>query len=318
MSILKTLAAVLTIGGLVAVGWVIGRTPTPTPEGTEPIAQPDLSKQWVVTPARAKFLVENGATWLDARPSRLLRYRRLRGAVAIRWQDFSQLRALDRGKLLDDDAQLQAKLRQLGIFNDRAVVVMGDPIDGWGEEGRIVWMLRVLGHDLAVMVDGGARALEALDVTVPSPVSAVGDFEVRRTERWSIDRETLQARLRSIEPSIVVVDARERREYFGETPYGEVRGGHVPGAKHLHYRTLLNGQGSLRDRTEIRSILTEMGVTSETEVVAYCTGGVRSGWLTAVWVDLGYNVRNYAGSMWEWSALPNGEYPLVSDKVKQP
>jgi len=36
--------------------------------------------------------------------------------------------------------------------------------------------------------------------------------------------------------------------------------------------------------------------------------------LVAVLRDLGYtSVRNYAGSMWEWSSLPAAEYPLETD-----
>ena len=41
------------------------------------------------------------------------------------------------------------------------------------------------------------------------------------------------------------------------------------------------------------------------------SGGVRSAWLVVVLMDLSFaHARNYAGSMWEWSALPSDQYPL--------
>ncbi len=46
------------------------------------------------------------------------------------------------------------------------------------------------------------------------------------------------------------------------------------------------------------------------EVVSYCTGGVRAAFVTVLLNDAGIAARNYAGSMWEWSAAPADGYPL--------
>ena len=261
----------------------------------------DLSEHWIVSADRARGLIEAGATLLDARSSR---FPPIPGAVPLRWQDFSQPDNPDRGKLLPDDRLLTEKLQALGIFNHRPVVAIGDPIRGWGEEGRIVWMLRSLGHLQAVFVDGGAAALAQLDVKATK--SSAGDFTIERREVWSIDRETLYQGLER--ENWVVIDTREPREYAGETPYGETRGGRIPGAVHLYYKTLMDDRGKLFDRPTILSVLRERGITPESRAIAYCTGGVRSAWLTAVLVDLGFEVQNYPGSMWEWSA--DGEFPM--------
>ena len=129
------------------------------------------------------------------------------------------------------------------------------------------------------------------------------------TSRFEIRKEELKDRLGN--PNLVVLDVREPREYEGKTPYGESRGGHVPGAQHIWYKDLIGKDGKLLPRAEIEKVLAGKGVTRETEVVAYCTGGIRSGWFTNLLNDLGYKARNYAGSMWEWSAQPAAEYPLV-------
>jgi thiosulfate/3-mercaptopyruvate sulfurtransferase len=69
--------------------------------------------------------------------------------------------------------------------------------------------------------------------------------------------------------------------------------------------------GKLLPEAKLWKVLKSRGVTPDKQVVAYCTGGVRSAWLVAVLAELGYqNVANYAGSMWEWSAQSADEYPL--------
>lgn len=307
----------LAVLGTLAVMWTLWRSqprrpkPTPTPS----VELPDLRQTWIVSPLQAKRLIETGATWLDARQFPLPRYRRIRGAHPVRWQDFARDTDPYRGQLRPVE-DLQASLQQLGIDGDRPVVVMGDPQGGWGEEGRIVWMLRSLGHEAAVFVDGGMRGLEQVGLPVsPQPATPGvrrGNFQPRPTDAYRMRLEQLQQRLG--DRALTILDSREPREYQGATPYGESRGGCVPGAIALYYRQLLREDGFLKPEAEIRQILADKGVQGE-EVVAYCTGGVRSAWLVAVLQSLDAprfrGVYNYPGSMWEWSSRPASDCPLV-------
>ena len=66
------------------------------------------------------------------------------------------------------------------------------------------------------------------------------------------------------------------------------------------------------DYVDFAHRLKKAGIPSNKQVVVYCTGGVRSGWLVMLLADLGYkDARNYAGSMWEWAARPAKDYPLT-------
>lgn len=264
--------------------------------------------RWIVDAAEAKQLIDQGATLLD---TRRLALTRLQGAIYIDWQQFSPEGTATRGRLLEETALMTQKLQSLGISNQKPVVVYANPPGGWGEDGRIVWMLRTLGHSQAVMVDGGFDALIAANVPVQqvrSNAVAPGDFVVSRNSTWEIQRDELRAE--QGQENVVVIDTREPREFAGKTPYGEQRGGHVPGAISLYFKQLLDEDGKLLPPQEIRAQLKAAGVSLNTQVVVYCTGGIRSGWLASVLVTLGYQVRNYAGSMWEWSAEPAGTYPL--------
>lgn len=271
----------------------------------------DEPAAWVVTADAARSLVEGGALVVDARERSWFGRSDLPGSVPVAWTELSQPRLPDKGRLLADDAALQARLRALGVSRDRPVVVVGEPPRGWGEDARIAWTLRTLGHPGAVIVDGGAAALLQHGPLRIAPARPPGDFVVTRSSRWDIGKDELKARLGK--PGLVVFDVREPREYAGDTPYGEARGGHLAGAKPLHFRELMDANGRLLPRAQIEQRLAQAGATTDSEIVSYCTGGIRSAWFTAVLTDLGYRARNYSGSIWEWAAAPAADHPLRRD-----
>lgn len=268
-------------------------------------------RDWIVTPKAAYQLIEQGALVLDARGEDLKEDDKLANAVAVTWQDLSEPNLPTKGRLIGDPKVLNQKLQALGISKNRAIVVVGDPLKGWGEDGRIAWTLRTLGHGKVVIADGGLPAIRNEGPLHIQPAKVPGDFAVQPTAKWEIRKEEIRAHLPKKDLSIL--DVREPREYGGKTPYGESRGGHVPGAQGLWYKDLIGKNGKLLPRAEIERVLASKGVTRDREVVAYCTGGIRSGWFTVLLNDLGYKTRNYAGSMWEWSAQSPAEYPLVDN-----
>ena len=266
-----------------------------------------LANRWIASADEARSLIEQGATVLDARSG--LHVGRIEGAVPISWKDFSPTGATTRGNLLADDAQLIEQLQAHGISSDRPVVVFGNPPRGWGEDGRIVWMLRSLGHTQAVMVNGGFQALMDSGAPISAAVAAADStFVIHRLAQWSIEKDALKSQLGA--ENLVIIDTREPREFAGSTPYGEQRGGHVPGAVHLYFKALLDEQGKLLPHETILNKLEALNITQDKQIVVYCTGGIRSGWLVAILTTMGFRAQNYAGSMWEWSAEPASEYPL--------
>ncbi len=285
----------------------------------------DWHRTWVVSSSEAIALLEQPNTiLLDARGLSRRVLTHIAGAIPVHWRSFSQPEASHQGNLLPyrDPIHRQAleqKIGNLGVSEQTIVLVYGEPLHGWGEEGRIVWMLKTLGHSSVALIDGGINALitSGLETSVlpsyqtPTP----RQFQIRVHSDWSATheqvRDILAASKEPFEDSHVsLVDTREAREYLGETPYGERRGGHIPGAVHIHFKQLMSENGQLKSSEEIQNMLQVHNISPESEVIAYCTGGIRSALFVSVLNNLGYVAKNYAGSMWEWSSLPEDEYPL--------
>jgi thiosulfate/3-mercaptopyruvate sulfurtransferase len=288
-----------------------------------PATAPYTSQRgWIISPKEAMTRIAKGAVVWDTREAKDYNKGHIKGALHTTWQHFSQSKAPNQGKLLTSDSTLNSKIRALGISPNTDLIVYANPAQGWGEEGRIVWMMRSFGHTKAVFVDGGYQALldaGAAKSTNKPPAPKAGTFVIKRNATWSVDRPQLQSLVskKSFASSMVLVDTRELREYQGGTPYGESRGGHVPEAKHLYFKDLVNAVGKLLPRATLLSRLAQKGIVPSKPVVAYCTGGIRSGWFVALLYDLGFkDVKNYAGSMWEWASQPANSHPLVKSTTK--
>jgi thiosulfate/3-mercaptopyruvate sulfurtransferase len=84
---------------------------------------------------------------------------------------------------------------------------------------------------------------------------------------------------------------------------GVLRGGHVPGAASVPWKTAVNENATFKSAEELRRIYEAgAGLNPGDDVIAYCRIGERSShtWFVLTYL-LGYkNVRNYDGSWTEW------------------
>jgi|JI10StandDraft_1071094.scaffolds.fasta_scaffold19481_8 thiosulfate/3-mercaptopyruvate sulfurtransferase len=279
----------------------------------------DLKESWVISAAQAISLIENKAILLDARDEKLRLSSPRKNAVVIDWLSLSQTEPNLKGRLKSSKEILDS-IEKIGINLNTVVIVLGDPLSGWGEEGRIVWSLRSLGHKHSYFVDGGVQALEAFEkiatkenTKINLEVKSDSNTVFQPTEKFSTDVDKVKESLKQ-EKGYSFIDAREEREFKGETPYGEQRGGHLPNAKWIYYKSFLTTDGFIKTKEDVLSLLSSKGISPNDRITSYCTGGVRSAWLTSVLVSYGLEANNYAGSMWEWSSLNKKDYPLVLEK----
>lgn len=166
---------------------------------------------------------------------------------------------------------------------------------------RLVWMLRAIGQDAAVL-SGGLAAwdgpLEAGEVRrpqvartpVPWPAELLADADEVATLAGSADA--------------VVVDARAPARFRGESEPIDAVAGHVPGARNLPTAELMDAEGRLVGDTAIRTRADELGVGQAREVVAYCGSGVTACFDLLALESVGIRGRLYPGSWSAWSGDP--------------
>lgn len=269
-----------------------------------------------LSPEQASAMLQEGAVALDARGGEAWASGHLPRSAPLAWTSLRDGLLRD-GRLTDDGGRLREALAAAGVGSRTAVIVYDAGREGWGEAGRIWWTLDYLGHDQVYLLDGGLPAWSGAGLPTEAGTTSPprGDFQPRpRPERRATLEEVEDAvRTCSAGPcSTLFWDTREGREFAGATPYGEPRGGHLPGAVHLWYADLTDGTGRLLPDERLKARMRAAGLPAPeagTEIVTYCTGGVRSGFALAVLRELGYTrAANYDGSMWEWSA--SDERPL--------
>lgn len=104
-----------------------------------------------------------------------------------------------------------------------------------------------------------------------------------------------ELRRRLGEDGLVLLDVRMPQEFTGLAGAAcDPRHGHIPGARNLPLDRLLG----CRSAEEVRTLV---GAPEDTEVIAYCHSGNRSGIAVQVLAAAGYEARNYVGSWHEWS-----------------
>jgi thiosulfate/3-mercaptopyruvate sulfurtransferase len=245
---------------------------------------------------------------IDARPAKDYAAGHIPGAINVTWQLFAKV---DSGKAgdagwgtLKSADEIASILGQLGIDTRKQIVVYTAP-GGWGEDGRIVWMLRMAGLQNSMMLDGGYTAWTsagnetATEPTVLPPTKvAVKPFD----ESLTATKSEVAAGLHALK----IIDARTAKEYAGSTDLGEARGGHLPGAVNVPFESMFKDDGTLKTAAELTSLFKDAGVTSSDDIVVYCTKGIRSASMTLVLRGLGYaKARNYDGSYYEWAGDKN-------------
>ena len=257
-----------------------------------------------------KSLPENKAVLIDTRSSWRYFLGHIPGAVNLNdWQDLTVNINGSKGMLNENPAFIVNRLQSLGVDKSKRIVVYGDPSDPWRTDGRFFWMFERYGFSSVSLLEGGLEAWKRSGARVergkgrPISPSKLSIKDIRLNPDVVADSKWVKDRLNS--GNIAIIDNRTKKEYDGATPYGSSRGGHIPKAVHIHWPEFFTGAGNLKNRETLTGMLDRYGIHSENEIVVYCTGGVRSAMAYFVFRYLGFSVRNYDGSWWDWSRQPN-------------
>ena len=213
--------------------------------------------------------------------------------------------------MLPDEATFAAAAGALGLSERDTIIVY----DGMGifSAARVWWMLRTFGAKDAHVLDGGLPAWKdagfPLEAGEPKPTPA--RFATRFDPASVVDFDAVGAALAA--GSDVVVDARSAPRFRGEVPEPRpgLRAGHMPGARNVHYESLLDNRGRMCAPAEIQHVFQQAGVDLSAPVITSCGSGVTAATLLLALAQLGKDdVRLYDGSWTEWGSRPDA--PVVT------
>jgi thiosulfate/3-mercaptopyruvate sulfurtransferase len=183
-----------------------------------------------------------------------------------------------------------------GIGDDDAVVAYDD--DRGAIAARLVWMLRVTGHEAAVL-DGGLQSWPGSLVTETS-TRPPAHFEPRP---WPAERLAEIDEVARTQD--VLIDGRSAERFAGAADDVDPRPGHVPGAHSLPTREHAGPDGRLSDAAALRARFAAVGVEEGTAVVSYCGSGVTACHNLLVLEHAGLGPgRLFPGSWSQWSRDP--------------
>ena len=161
----------------------------------------------------------------------------------------------------------------LGIGNSDTVVVY----DGSGifSAPRVWWMFKAMGHDQVKVLDGGfpkwRREVHPIETGAVRPALQI----FRASLRPAIMRDFDDVMNIVKDHSAQIADARSPGRFTGSEaePRAGVRGGHMPGAANVHFRTLLTAEGTFRPRAQLREVFERANVDTQKPIVTSCGTG---------------------------------------------
>ena len=262
---------------------------------------------WIVEADYAVSRVGNEDTlFVDARGEKKAILGTVDGAVVTRWREW----CITDGKEGDETwgcmktpEEMEVILGNLGISKDKEIILIGETLEGWGEDARLLWHLRASGYDNVKLVNGGYDALEAAGVKKQIAGSKPVKTDVV-IDTLDYSRTMTTEKLLGNYDDYKIVDVRTDEEYEGAVLYNEAQGGHLPGAIHIRYTDLFRENGTLKSNEELTEMFETAGLAKDDEIVTYCTGGIRSAYTQLVLEMCGFeNSYNYDQSFWRWSVV---------------
>ncbi|MEM8761465.1 MAG: 3-mercaptopyruvate sulfurtransferase [Pseudomonadota bacterium] len=199
-----------------------------------------------------------------------------------------------------------SRVRAMGIGDGHRVVVYDQK--GLFSAARVWWMFRLFGHQDVVVLDGGLPKwmAEGRPVEDMAPDPRDRHFTARRNA--SLVRDVTQVALQVKLGEEQIVDARSPGRFTGEEPEPRpgMRSGHIPGAKNVHYASLLNADGTMKDVSALKAAFEGAGVDLARPIITSCGSGVTAAVLTLALHRMGH-AKNalYDGSWAEWGMYPD-------------
>ena len=174
---------------------------------------------------------------------------------------------------LPDPEDFAAAMTDAGIGEDSIVVGYDDA--GGFSAGRLVWILRALGID-AALLDGRLAAWDG-DLSTGGAAgdlgaeTSAGDEVTFPIGTWGPD---LVATIDEAAAGLILIDARSAERFRGEGLNLEARPAHIPGARSAPMTGNLTDDDRFKTPEQLRERFAALGITDASGVISSCGSGV--------------------------------------------
>lgn len=194
-----------------------------------------------------------------------------------------------------------SRMRAKGVGDGHQVVVY----DGAGlfSAARVWWLFRLMGKTDIAVLDGGFAKWKSEGRPVEDIEPVMRDRHITVSLQNQLVKDVTQVAAASKLGDYQIIDARSPSRFRGEEPEPRegLRAGHIPGSTCVHYRSLLNDDGTMKPVTELEMVFKDAQVDLTRPVITSCGSGVTAAILSLALERLGHRQHAlYDGSWSEW------------------
>jgi len=206
------------------------------------------------------------------------------------------------GGLMPEPAAVNHFLKNIGARIGDQIVAYDGGLET--PAARLVWVMDAYGYEACSWLSGGYRAWThhcyAASTDIETPLT--GNLSLSFIGDNVVSVDALVKQLDSGAPQIL--DVRSAGEYAG-TDVRAAHPGHVPGARHAEWTTMLDEHGQLLDEQQLEQQIHSLGISNDEPVIVYCQTHQRSAVTYVALKHLGFqSVKAIDGA---WSAWGNRE-----------
>ena len=189
---------------------------------------------------------------------------------------------------------IASTFRSAGVNDDSQVIVYDQSSGSYAS--RAWWLLRWLGHEDVVVLDGGFKEWEKWNGMIDNtwPLPSPGNFQPFLRPELIVEMSDIPSL------SAPLVDSRDQKRYSGEYEPIDPVAGHIPGAICIPFMDNVDTTGKWKSAEELKSRFADISNDSS-EPVFYCGSGVTACHnILAYKIATGRDAKLYPGSWSEW------------------
>lgn len=250
----------------------------------------------LVEGAQKPLVIDEHVFVIDARSPFDYNVAHIPQSVNIQWQEFSRSGAINRGLLSEDLFKEARRLALKGLTPKTPVIIVGNGLEGSGEEGRLAWTLLYLGFENVQFASHNYFKKIPLTSKETPPKTNVPVWKPQFIESLLVDVKEVKQIIsnpQSLKEQVFIIDVRTEKEFFrrqGDLSYEfpDINAIHIP------WTQFITEYG--RPNFKIKNDLKDLGIFISSRVIVISHQGLRSGAVAAALTSMGYtNVSNFAG-----------------------